>query len=142
MATKENEVFKAIQLALAREYPRDRLFRNNQGQGWCGPGFFLKPGQVYHAMGGERLIMRPSPVTLGLHTGAGDGIGWHDVLITPGMIGHHMAAFLSLETKQGRGKASAAQLNWQQQVNAAGGFAFVLRDPQQLILDIPPGWRF
>lgn len=141
MARGENEVFKETQLALAHYYPHDRLFRNNQGGGWCGPGMTLRAGQVYRAVGGERLILHPQPVSFGLHTGAGDGIGWHDVLITPGMIGRHLAVFLSIETKKGRGKATREQENWRDQVNAAGGFAVVLNDPTQLILECPPGWR-
>lgn len=137
MAMKENEVWKRSLLRAGQLYPTARLFRNNVGSGWTGPGFNLRPGQVYTAKGGERVISVPRPVEFGLTKGSGDGIGWRTITITPDMVGRRIAVFTSLETKAGRGRATKEQINWCNQVNSAGGIALVINDPDQLNLELP-----
>lgn len=137
MAANENNIYKGALLALGRRYPRARLFRNNNGSGWTGPGFNLRRGQVYTAQGGERVITQPRPVEFGLVKGAGDGIGWNSIKITQDMVGKRVAVFLSIETKAVNGRVKEEQLNWLRAVNDAGGIALIIRDPDQLELHIP-----
>jgi hypothetical protein len=89
-----------------------RIFRNNVGLG------FTKTG---------------TPIRFGLHTGSADIIGWKSVTITDKMVGRRMAIFVSIETKaQGRGP-SPDQINWMQQVTAAGGLAGIARNCQDAL---------
>jgi hypothetical protein len=140
MGARENEVSAAVLRELGRQFPRDRLFRNHVGGGWQGPGFTMKPGQHYVAQGGERLIQFAQFVEFGLCPGSGDFVGWHDLLITPGMIGWHVAQLLSVETKSLYGKAKKHQENWRDQILGAGGVAMIVRDPAQLRLEFPSRW--
>jgi len=140
MGAKENEVAAAVLRELGHQFPRDRLFRNHVGGGWQGPGFTMRPGQTYVAQGGERLIQFPTFVEFGLCPGSGDFIGWHDLLITPGMIGKHVTQFLSVETKSAYGMAKKHQRNWRDQILQSGGIAMIVRDPAQLIFEFPPAW--
>lgn len=137
MALSENNVWKQALLNLGRRFPKARLFRNNVGTGWTGPGFNLKPGQVYKAQGGERVITNARPVEFGLVKGSGDGIGWDSIVITQDMVGRTVAVFVSLETKSKSGRATKEQLNWLQQVQAAGGIALIINDADQLNLELP-----
>lgn len=138
MASRENEVFKACLLRAGKLYPAARIFRQNVGTGWTGPGFNLRPGQTYTAQGGERVLTQPRLVEFGLVKGSGDGIGWNTITITPDMVGRKIAVFTSLETKSRAGRATKEQLNWHQQVQAAGGIALIINDADQLTLELPP----
>lgn len=131
MAKNENNVFKRCLLRIAKAAPGVRLFRNNVGQAWTGRGMTLQRGQVYHAKGGERVIMEPRPVDFGLLKGSGDGIGWHSRVITPEDVGTRIAQFVSLETKAGEGKASPEQMTWARNVQEAGGIAIITKEPER-----------
>ena len=87
-----------------------RVFRNNIGMGYTATG---------------------TPIRFGLHVGSGDLIGWRCLTITPEMVGRKVAQFLSVELKSKRGRESAAQANWREQVNAAGGRAVVVKEPKK-----------
>lgn len=137
MASTENNVWKLALLRAGKLYPSARIFRNNVGSGWTGPGFNLRPGQVYTAKGGERVLTMPRLVEFGLVKGSGDGVGWHTISITPDMVGRSVAVFVSLETKSRAGRATKEQLNWLHQVNAAGGIALLINDADQLRLELP-----
>lgn len=140
MGMKENNVFKNCVLAISRLNPFSRVYRNNVGTGWQGPGFTLKAGQTYKAEGGERVITRPSFIEFGLVKGSGDGIGYDSQLVTDEWFAKHkgkwIAIFLSLETKA-KGKASDDQLDWQKEITEAGGIALIVNDPDQISLDLP-----
>ena len=138
MATSENRVFKECLLRAGKLYPSARLFRQNVGTGWTGPGFNLRPGQTYTAQGGERVLTQPRLVEFGLVKGSGDAIGWRTMTITSEMVGRRVAVFTSLETKSRAGRATKEQLNWLQQVQAAGGIALIINDADQLNLELPP----
>ena len=138
MASSENNVWKQALLAMGRRFPGARLFRNNVGSAWSGPGFNLKSGQVYRAKGGERVITQPRPIEFGLIKGSADGVGWHSITITHEMVGRRVAVFTSVETKAGRGRATKEQLTWLQNVQAAGGIALIINDADQLNLELPP----
>ena len=138
MASRENEIFKECLLRAGKLYPGARLFRQNVGSAWSGPGFNLRPGQTYTAQGGERVLTQPRLVEFGLVKGSGDAIGWRTITITPDMVGRKIAVFTSLETKSRAGRATKEQLNWHQQVQAAGGIALIINDADQMTLELPP----
>lgn len=140
MGVKENNVYKRCELAISRTSPFARVYRNNVGSGWQGPGFTLKPGQVYKAEGGERVIKHPSFIEFGLVKGSGDGIGYDSVQVTDEWFaknkGKWIAIFLSLETKA-NGKASKEQIQWFNEIREAGGIALIVNDPDQISLELP-----
>lgn len=86
-----------------------RLFRNNVGVAYRKDGV---------------------PVKFGLCKGSSDLIGWVPVTIRPGHVGARLAVFVALEVKHPtRGAATAEQLNFLNQVAAAGGIAILSRYP-------------
>lgn len=113
-----------------------RLFRNNVGQAWM-PS---RGGEViktrYKGQEGV-IITNPIPVRYGLHVGSGDLIGWRSITITPDMVGQRGAGVCSLEVKSSTGRATDEQLNWERQVNEAGGRAGIARNVAEagLVLD-------
>lgn len=62
-----------------------------------------------------------TPVSCGLRKGSGDLIGWT-----------RHGRFASLEIKKVGGRASKEQINWMEQVQAAGGFACIIDDEKKL----------
>ncbi len=59
-------------------------------------------------------------IRTGLHNGSGDFIGWYK------------GVFVSIEVKRVGSKPSSAQLNWQKQVQASGGFACIIDNENKL----------
>jgi hypothetical protein len=140
MGVKENNVFKECVMRVCKFWKGSRVFRNNVGTGWTGPGFTMKPGQTYTAKGGERVLTHASRIEFGLMVGSGDGIGWKARTIMPSDVpaeGLRIAQFLSLEAKTKTGRPSKEQLNWRDQVQAAGGIALIVNDPDQIEIELP-----
>lgn len=106
---REQAIMQRVQLAASRK--GWRVFRNNVGQ-------------LQDANG--------QPIRYGLAVGSSDLIGWRAVTITAEMVGQTFAQFVSLEVKTPAGKPTAAQLNWLDQVDEAGGLAVIVRDPADL----------
>lgn len=106
----ETTILQRIRLAVSK-IPGVKLFRNNVG------GLKDQHGRF---------------VQFGLHPGSADLIGWKSVTITPDMVGQRVAVFVSLECKTETGKVKPDQINWLQQVNAAGGIAAVVRGDAEL----------
>jgi virulence-associated protein VagC len=128
---RESIIWKLVLLAVSR-IRGVKLFRNNVGQAWTSPkSFTLKKGQVYHARGGERVLMTPYPINFGLMKGSGDGIGWRTLTITPEMVGRDIAQFVSVETKTDKGRVREEQETWQANVNKAGGLAVIVRSAEE-----------
>lgn len=98
-------------LAECGSLPHVRLFRNNNGVATTYNGCTIR---------------------YGLMPGSADLIGWRTVTITPDMVGHTIAQFLSVEVKSKLGKASKSQLNWAKRIIDAGGAAVITCDPDQL----------
>lgn len=101
----ETTILQRIRLAVSR-IPGVKVFRNNVG------GLKDQHGRF---------------VQFGLHPGSADLIGWKSIEITPDMVGQRIAVFVSLECKTETGKVKPDQINWLQQVHAAGGIAAVVR---------------
>jgi len=137
----ESALLRNVMLAACRITEASvRLFRNSVGQGWVGPSRRLKPGETYHARGGEVIITEPRPLHAGLIKGSGDAIGWTTITVTTDMVGRRIAVFTSVETKVPRtGRLSPEQRNWHAQVRAAGGYSVIARSEDDLqALSRPP----
>lgn len=100
-----------------------RLFRNNVGTAWM--------GDVTRMADGSILIRNPRRVVFGLHKGSSDLIGWHQVTITPEMVGKKIARFVALEVKTRRGTMGPMQKNFVEVVKAHGGAAGMARSADE-----------
>ena len=121
------------------------LFRANSGKAW------LCHGKPERRADGSIVLPAGRPVALGLALASGepvagqaDLIGWRSVVIPPEWVGRRVAVFVGIECKRsdGTGRASERQLNFIDQVQAAGGIAGVAHTPavaQALLRDwVPP----
>ncbi len=127
---RERQIQEDIRRAISRQ--TIRLHRNNVGTGWAGGGgkrraTRVTPDNIHRLRAelrpGDVVVPAARPLHAGLEEGSGDLIGWESRLITPAMVGHTLAVFASVEVKAPGGRARAAQLNWAEQVRAAGGIA-------------------
>ena len=109
---------QALILRAAGSKPHVRIFRNQVGEGYVGKAL----------RDAEGVFLRDARhVRMGLFPGSGDLIGWRTVLITQDMVGDEIAQFLSIEVKTPNGRLRPDQMNWQDQVNHAGGHAIIAR---------------
>jgi hypothetical protein len=117
MADKHNPEKTIQQEIRARLGSRSdvRIFRNNVGLSYV--------GTVVQKTIDFITLKNFRPIKFGLFVGSGDLIGWKSVTVTPDMVGHRVAVFLSIETKSQRGVKKANQENWRDQVLASGGLA-------------------
>ena len=104
-----------------------RVFRNQVGVGWVGKA---------HRDGENVFIVKARRVSMGLHVGSSDVIGWKSLVITPDMVGSRIAQFVSVEVKTDTGRTTPEQQNWIQQVNRAGGIAIVARSPEEAVEEV------
>jgi hypothetical protein len=88
--------------------------------------------KVYRNNVGVLTDRRGVPVRYGLCPGSADLVGWRRMVITPEMVGTTIAQFVALEVKAERGKVSEEQARWLAALEADGGHAVVVRDPQDL----------
>ena len=114
----EHQIQNEIRLAISG---KATLFRNNVGTAWIGDTSKLKDGSV--------LIRNPRVFHAGLCEGSSDLIGWRSLTITPEMVGQTVAVFAALEVKSKTGRATAGQKNFCQRVTEAGGFAGIVKSP-------------
>lgn len=78
----------------------------------------------------------------GLGPGTGDKIGFKSVVITPDMVGLTVAIFCSVELKATDGILKEHQREHLEEVNAAGGIAFVARSVERIYEVLhADGWR-
>lgn len=72
--------------------------------------------------------------------GAGDDLGWTEIIITPAMVGKKVAVFTSCEYKASKGgRLSPEQSQWRDLILNAGGFAGVARSEQEAVDIIKQG---
>jgi hypothetical protein len=88
--------------------------------------------RVYRNNVGVLTDKRGVPVRYGLCPGSADLVGWRRMVITPEMVGTTIAQFVALEVKTERGRLSDEQARWLASLEADGGHALVVRDPQDL----------
>lgn len=103
-----------LEYAYAGKY----LYRNNRGAGRMESGNYVRYGLANDSK------------ALGDAVKSADLIGWESILITPEMIGTHVARFLSVEVKRQSWEWAGtleemAQLKWAALVNAEGGRAVI-----------------
>lgn len=113
---KESNIMRSIMLVLSRK-GKIILFRNNVGTGWQGESGPVKSDHV--------TIKNPRPIHAGLCKGSSDLIGWTKVEITSEMVGKQLAVFTAIEVKSPRKTGTPEQLNFINNLNAAGGIAGV-----------------
>lgn len=126
---------KAIQAVVMRRVgslPNVRLFRNQVGIGWL--------GKVREHDVPNRIVVLENAyrVSMGLHVGSGDLIGWRKRIITPDDVGKTYAQFLSVEVKQPKGRLSLVQGHWRETVNNWGGIAFETRSAEDAVSILRP----
>jgi hypothetical protein len=101
----EAAIQQDIRLALGSS-PGVKVFRNNVG------AYKDPQGRV---------------IRYGLMTGSADLIGWRTVVITPDMVGLHIAQFMSIEVKAPKGVVRPEQQIWADNVRKGGGIAVIAR---------------
>jgi hypothetical protein len=109
------------------------VFRNTTAKAWAGKSFALRPGDVYRAHGGERVVLNAYPIQAGLCVGSSDVIGMVPVVITPAMVGKQVAVFAGWEVKDGEGRATKDQKNFVNHIVATGGIGVVVRSEAEAI---------
>lgn len=118
----ESNVTRLIMLEVSK-FTGTTIFRNNTGMGWTGNHNRTTDGSI--------LIRDARPLHAGLTKGSSDLIGWTTREITPDMVGQKVAIFTAIEVKSERGRATAEQLNFVEQVRKSGGIAGIARSPQE-----------
>lgn len=120
---REAPVQQRILLACSRGLTR--LFRVNTGVAWQGKGKaepVRRPTQVM-CYPGDVVLRQAQPLKMGLCTGGSDLIGW--------TVRDGVAVFTAIEVKGEGGRATPEQLNFIEQVRAAGGLAGVARSEDE-----------
>jgi hypothetical protein len=107
MAKEETNISNRVRLKLSRLC---RTFRNNVG--------------LFTTISGDKI-------RTGLCKGSSDLIGWTTVEVTPDMVGKKVAIFMGIEIKSSKGRMSKAQIKFAENVNDAGGIAFMARSPEE-----------
>ena len=120
----EADVKAAIRLAVGKHAPHVRLFNNPVGLAW--------QGRLLLQGGGRLVLEHPRRVSYGLQPGSGDLIGWSTVTVTPEMVGQRLAVFVSAEVKH-KSATAGDQTQWRDVVRAAGGFADIVRSPEDAL---------
>jgi hypothetical protein len=78
-------------------------------------------------------------ITYGLCPGSSDLIGWKTVTVTPEMVGTRLAVFCGVEAKLPKGVVSQEQRAFLEALRAAGGYAILARELEDLwVLHDPP----
>lgn len=106
-----------------------RLFRCNTGVAYAGKrvDHINSHPRMVMCYPGDAIVRGAQPIRMGLCNGGGDLIGWKSRVMQPDDVGTRIAVFASVEVKTERGRVSADQQNFIDQVLAAGGIAGVAR---------------
>ncbi len=105
----------------------NRIFRQNTGFGWVGNRFFKPPMETsVRVTPSDVIVKNARPLHAGLCKGSSDLIGWTRVLITPDMVGKHIAVFTGIECKTPGYKPTEDQIRFKDAINKAGGIGKVI----------------
>lgn len=104
-----------------------KLFRNHRGKAWQGKAIFNKRKKI-------AIIENPRFFEFGLYPGAGDLIGWKEVVITPDMVGKKIAVFTSVEVKSLNDRMSPAQNKWHDIVRQSGGISKIAKEQKDGVI--------
>ena len=120
MATQESNIFKRAMVAVSKL--GTRLFRINAGRGWTGSKLTWNSDRT------KLTIHNPRPF-IGAPKGYPDGTGWTPVEVG----GRIVAVYTAIETKTKTGRATKEQVNFLDQVKAAGGIAGIVRSDEDAV---------
>lgn len=102
-----------------------RLFKNVNGNFWQGKMLEFKDGIV--------RLMNPRRVQAGVGgVGGSDRIGYHQIIITPEMVGKKVAVFCAIELKTSVGTATPEQLQFIKVTLDMGGIAGIAREKKDI----------
>ena len=124
----EHRIQNEIRLAISG---KATLFRNNVAQAWVGEVYRPNSIQTVTVSPADVVIRNARILHAGLCEGSSDLIGWRSLTITPEMVGQTVAVFASLEVKSKTGRATAGQKNFCARVTEAGGFAGIVKSPDE-----------
>ena len=78
--------------------------------------------------------VRGGYVMTGLGVGSPDLVGWRKVLVTPEMVGSHVAVFVGVEVKDGsHGKVSEDQVEFLGGLRGDGGIGILARSEEDVV---------
>jgi len=125
--------------SLFKSAVRTVLFRTNTGTAWASGA-----GKAYRLADGSVVVPAGRPIALGFGlidgkpaVGTADLNGWTSIVVTPEMVGTTVAVFTAIETKEsGGGQKRSGQINYVEQVRAAGGIAGFAKSPEEAQLII------
>lgn len=116
---------------------RRKLFRNHRGKAWQGKSIQVRnKAQLFSFINAVKskdkinfvVIENPRFCEFGLYAGAGDLIGWEEIIVTPEMIGKKIAIFTSEEIKSLTDRMSKDQKAWDAAVKMAGGNSNIVKE--------------
>lgn len=125
---RENPIQKRILLHCG--HGDTRLFRQNVGKTWIGKSKKILHDGSYYCQQGDVIIRNARRFHAGFE-GQSDLGGWHTIEITPDMVGRKVAVYTAMEVKTKTGRVKKAQQKFIDLVRAAGGFAGVVRSPEE-----------
>ena len=114
-----------------------KLFRNHRGKAWQGKSIQIRnKNQLFAFINSVKnrdkinfvVIENPRFCEFGLYSGAGDLIGWEEIIVTKEMIGKKLAIFTSEEIKSFTDRMSVAQKTWHDVVTMAGGNSDIIKE--------------
>ena len=98
-------------------------FRMDQGVAYVGKA---------HTVPGDKVILdHPRKIRYGVD-GAGDRLGWTEVIVTPDMVGQKVAVFTNIEDKSATDRIGYNQLIFMLNVLLSGGIAKVYKELKEL----------
>jgi len=100
------------------------LFRNEPLIVWeGGREIIAKMDQYFPIKKGSRIVIGPTKKTSGFPQGAGDLIGYTEVIITADMVGKPIAIFTSRTNKGEHDNLTKLKKNWHNKIIEAGGIS-------------------
>ena len=111
MANPETVLQQEIRLAVTKQCPGVRLFRNQVGAAKV-KGTWLK---------------------YGLTTGSPDLVGWQSLVVDESMVGERIAVFVGMEIKTDTGELRDDQKKFLAALDVAGGVSCVVRSVERAV---------
>ena len=115
----QTEAQLQAEIALAFNRGATRLYKNVGGNFWT--------GKFVGFVNGAAKLAGARRVKAGLVTGSADRIGFHQITITPEMVGKTVAVFAAIELKTVDGSATPEQKQFLKVIQDMGGIAGIAR---------------
>lgn len=129
-SVREQNVMKSVMLALSRAGAV--VFRQNVGQAVVGGLEWIRQRKMVTVNPGD-CVVRGARVFHAGFPGQGDVVGWLSVEITPEMVGRRVAVTVWPEVKAEAGRRRPEQVNFCEQLHAAGGITGFVRSPEEAV---------